>query len=51
MAKANTPKRLPATFVSLKDVMLDLLKTQLETDRTVFDEKIGMHYLARIAAR
>lgn len=40
MAKANTPKLLPATFVSLKDVMLDLLKTQLETNRTVFDEKI-----------
>ena len=32
MAKANTPKLLPATFVSLKDVMLDLLKTQLETN-------------------
>ena len=39
MANANTPKLLPATFVSLKDVMLDLLKTQREIKRTVFDEE------------
>ena len=40
LAEINTPKCFPVTMKSIEEAMFDILKTQLEAQGIVFDEKV-----------